>query len=571
MSIAHRNTPPKELSYLKSKLYNAGYIRDDLLDLLDNHYYYYEIICNFIIQSSTSLGELLNKLLMKNLLLLLTLFLSALVLQAQSHLPCGTPAGKSEWLKAYQANPNLYKVDPNNMMYVAMTNHVLGQDNGSGYPRIDFLLESFCQLNQDFLPSNIQFYMTLPFNYIDNSAWYQHSTVIEGADMMNANNIPNTINSYFVNDPAGTAGYNLPHADGVALSTFVTGTGDHTWAHEIGHNLSVQHTFLGWEGNTYDFNAPTPTEVYYDYTLFKDTLILDTIIIDTALVEMVPRTNCYVSGDGFCDTPPDYISVRWPCDADSLSFTVQKDPNNVQFKSDGTNYMSYAYDQCQNKFTPEQIAAMRANLMSEKPGTIATQPPVSGPVNQPVSLLSPIGGQNVQFDAVTLEWAAVPNATHYILQVNRLSSFPGSQMVVNQIVSDTFAFVSTLNNSWTFYWKVMPFNVVSTCQPFGAVETFATTVLADIGEVATVDSWSVTPSLCTVGKQVTVTLENTALLDGQLSIFSLSGVKVFSQNVIVESGTTEIQLDTEQWGSGMYLVTLETENGRAIKKLVLTD
>ncbi len=507
---------------------------------------------------------------MKYLLSFLVLCASSTFVNAQ-HLTCATPPGKSEWLKAYQANPSAYKVDPNTMLYVAATNHIVGTNSGSGYFRPDFLLESFCQLNKDFLPSNIQLYMSFPINYIDSTGWFQHSTVPEGADMMNANNVPNTINSYFVSDPIGAAGYNLPHADGVAIATSATGTGDHTWTHEIGHNLSVQHTFLGWENTNYVFGSPTPTEVYYDYTLFKDTLILDTIIIDTALVEMVPRTNCAAAADGFCDTPADYLAYRWPCDSDSLSLVVQKDPNNVQFYSDGTNYMSYAFDQCQNKFTPEQTAAMRANLMSEKPGTIAPQSPVTGPVNQPTTLLFPIGGEDVQFDGTYLQWSSVPNASHYIVQINRLPTFPGSQMLVNQIVTDTFIYVTTLNNNWTFHWKVLPFNLVHTCEPFGTVETFNTTTLTTIGEASTVDQWSVTPSLCEIGKQVTVSLEHSSSLEALLSVYTLSGTKVFEEKARVEAGNTEIKMATDQWSSGMYLVTLDTENGRAIKKLVLTD
>ena len=114
----------------------------------------------------------------------------------------------------------------------------------------------------------------------------------------------------------------------------------------MGHNLSIQHPFLGWEGNTFDYSLPTPTEVYYDYTYFQDTLILDTLIIDTAFVELMDGSNCTFAADGFCDTPPDYLSNRWQCKPDSQSIILQKDPNGVDFYSDGINFMSYAFNVC---------------------------------------------------------------------------------------------------------------------------------------------------------------------------------------------------------------------------------
>ncbi len=489
----------------------------------------------------------------------------------QTHLPCGTPPGKSDWLKRYQQNPNQFRNGLDTMIYLPMTVHIVGTNTGAAYYRPDFLMESFCQLNRDFLPSNMQFFLEGEINYIDNSDWYIHSTVIEGADMMNANNVPNTINSYIVNSPAGNAGYNLPHADGVAMGTQFLGFDYHTWTHEIGHNLSVQHTFLGWEGDVYSYNTPTPSEVYYDYTLFKDTLILDTIIIDTAIVEFVPRTNCAVAADGFCDTPPDYVSFRWPCDSDSLGLVKQKDPNGVDFWSDGTNYMSYSYDECQGKFTSDQSDAMRAFIYDRKPGILYNQNPTMGPITSSPDLLFPVGGEDVQFDGTYLRWSSVPNASNYILQVNRLSNFPGNQMLVNRIVTDTSAFVTNLNINWTFHWRVLPYNQVNTCTNFSAVETFNTTILSSLGELETVDHWTVFPSQLTAGNELNVVLENKESIDANLQVYHISGIQVVDQQVQLNSGINDLKVKTDNWASGIYIVTLETPNGTDFKKIIVSD
>ncbi len=253
---------------------------------------------------------------MKHIYITIIISLFGTILSAQIIQHCATPPYKSEWLKRYQQNSDNFQRGGDTTLYVPVTVHILGTDAGGGYYPVASVLDDFCQLNEDFEPSNIQFFLEGEFNYIDNSSWYNHDNIEDGYEMMTLNNIPNTINCYYVSVAAGSGGYNLPSADGIALRNGNMGPGSHTWAHEIGHNLSVQHTFLGWEGDLYSYSDPTPTEVYYNYTLFKPVFNPDTIIIDTAEVELVARTNCTTAADGFCDTPPDYLSQGFACNAD---------------------------------------------------------------------------------------------------------------------------------------------------------------------------------------------------------------------------------------------------------------
>jgi len=122
-----------------------------------------------------------------------------------------------------------------------------------------------------------------------------------------------------------------------------------------------------------NYNEPAPEKVTYDYTYFQDTLILDTLIVDTTYVEKIDGSNCTFAADGFCDTKPDYIASRWNCDENSNGFTEQTDPNGEKFYSDGSLFMSYALDNCSNRFTEDQIAAMRANLIDEKPSYLGNE------------------------------------------------------------------------------------------------------------------------------------------------------------------------------------------------------
>ncbi len=110
--------------------------------------------------------------------------------------------------------------------------------------------------------------------------------------------------------------------------------------------------------------AASTRENSYNKQLIK--LIATLSVQQKIEVEKMDFSNCYDSGDRFCDTRPDYLNYRWACAPDSLSVTVQKDPNGVEFRSDATLYMSYSLDVCSNRFTDEQIEAMRTNFQFKK-------------------------------------------------------------------------------------------------------------------------------------------------------------------------------------------------------------
>ncbi len=192
---------------------------------------------------------------MKRLLLFLatTLFLTS-SLNAQklsNQLLCGTTDGKVKWLKDYQANPHAYP-EALDTLYVPMTIHLVGQDDGSGYYPLPRLLDAFCTLNADFASASIQFYI-YEINYINNSEYYNHNYQ-SGAVMMGENNVPNTLNSYVPQSPGdglcGYSSYNL----GITMAKACMGAGDHTWSHEVGHFLSLPHPFFGWEGEDHDWS-----------------------------------------------------------------------------------------------------------------------------------------------------------------------------------------------------------------------------------------------------------------------------------------------------------------------------
>ena len=512
----------------------------------------------------------------KHLLTALLMSFSILLLAQQKPIPtefypCGTAPVKSEWLKRYQANPAAYSQYARNQttLYPAMTLHIVGTDNGTGYIDYMKLLDGFCGLNADMAQADIHFFIHGDILLIDSSGWYNHGTVLEGADMMFANNIDSTMNCYVVANPAGNAGYNLPYA-GIALTKNAAGSASsNTWAHEVGHNLSIQHPFLGWEGNTYSYNNPTPTTVTYDYTYFKDSLITDTTIIDTAFVELVDGSNCTFAADGFCDTPPDYLAIGgWNCNAQGLSTILQKDPNGVDFRSDGTNIMTYANDACGANFTPEQIAAMRAYLQTERSYYLGVDTnPMITPINAVPNLTSPVANAIEQFNFVELEWNTVPNATHYVVQISRFASF--TLLEYNEIVTDTTALITTLQNQRDYYWRVRPFNQGYTCTQTSPVETFQTEDLVRTQNIESIEQFGIYPTIIENGQNLTIEIATRKSFDAQLRIFNIAGQRVLAQPFNVNVGENREIITLPNLTGGTYIVQIQTEEGMINEKIVV--
>jgi hypothetical protein len=488
--------------------------------------------------------------------------------------PCGTIAQKSVWLQKYQAAPDDFPKNEDTTVYVPLTIHILGNDAGLGFFSYTKFIDAFCTLNEDFEEANIQFYMEGEVNYLSNTAWFEHATVLEGADMMFANNVENTINCYFVSDPASNCGYNLPYA-GMAVAKSCANVNDHTWSHEMGHALSLPHPFFGWEGGVshddsvpHNFNDPAPLTVLYDYTFFKDTLILDTMIIDTAFVEFVDGSNCEIAADGFCDTAPDYLADRWNCNGNEESSTVQKDPNGVTFQSNGTLIMSYADDACSYRFSLEQIAAMRANLYDEKPHLLYNQTPLE-PVVEVAELIAPVDNEIVQFNYAELQWEEVANASHYLIEVSRLQNFPPT--LTNSYVSnENSVILYDLLNQKKYYWRVRTFNTHNFCTVFSGKESFETENMVAINEVDIVSSFQIFPTIIQAGAKLNIKAIAIENIDGKVQLFNNLGKLISEQNYKFSSGNNSFDLPiSSNIASGLYFITIEAGDHISTKKLII--
>jgi len=478
--------------------------------------------------------------------------------------PCGT-LGVSDFLREYDPTVSHRSADT---VWVAIQPHLLASNSGTGRLAPERFLQSFCQLNADFAETGIRFFMKNDWNLINNSGWHSHSTIPQGIEMMLSNNVPDALNSYFMASAAGNCGYNLPYA-GVAISHGCSGANDHTWAHEVGHALSLPHPFIGWEGKTYSFNVPTPTWLTYDYTYFHDTLETQVPApLDTALVELLDGSNCAIAADRICDTKPDYLSYRWDCDAQSNSLVKQKDPNEAEFYSDGTLFMSYANDKCQNRFSPQEIDIMHATLQGKRAHWV-TPEMLEQPITGHPEHIKPVQDQLVPPLGALLRWKSVPHATHYLVQASRWPSFVIKQ--VDLVTTDTFLTAGQLTQNAQYYWRIWAFNKWHACNAFGEVATFRTTAITSASE-PDADGWRCYPSPMVAGTPLTLEIPTGWLgQDASCRVFDAAGRLQWQTSTHLFESRMQLPLPSANWPPGLYRLVLTSGQGLKSCSLVLAE
>ncbi|OFY64430.1 MAG: hypothetical protein A3H98_09665 [Bacteroidetes bacterium RIFCSPLOWO2_02_FULL_36_8] len=297
--------------------------------------------------------------------------------------------------------------------------YICGSD--SGYFCTKDLLTLMCELNNRFSSMNIQFFLyDLPI-YIPNSK-YHNFTWENNANIIYASYVWDVLNVYITGNAAGNCGYawplgvypNEPNQGGVVLNKDCTKPGSSTLAHELGHHFSLFHPFHNWK----------------------------------TIPEFVKRdsgANCDTHGDFFCDTPADFLDYRWNCPYTQTKADVEGD----LYEPDGSLYMSYSNDECQNRFSLQEQSAIVHSLLTERnellnhplPDTLS-----DSLFSQPV-LYSPSDSDTVSRDTVVFRWSSVPGATWYVITQWKFTN----AFLQSFITCDTF--YASVYNYGSSYWK----------------------------------------------------------------------------------------------------------------------
>lgn len=483
---------------------------------------------------------------------------SAFAQQPVSNQWCGY-TGKSPWLEWYQQNRDQLAQERGNdtaWLYVPMTLHIVGTNIGTGYFKIEQALRNICEMNGQFEEARIRFYLRPddPVRYLNNSEWYTHQFYPGGDEMINENYLFDRLNAFVVADPSGACGYSWQ--DVIVLGTGCSGTGNYVWAHEAGHHLSLPHTFSGWEGFNWNYNNPAPEE------------------IDGHQVEKMDGSNCLWSGDGFCDTPPDYLNYRWGCDINQQSPTIQRDPDGVEFRSDGTFFMAYPSDECASRFSAEQIEAMRANLYTQHEVYIQQTPPFTEIDDSVmVELVSPLDSQAVQYNNATLTWKPVPNASIYTIEVGLAPNLVPRFYSKTVFNATSVTITGSIPNNRALKWRVRAYNEWDVCNPNGAVQTgtFTTTNLSSTNDLDRAILAELSPNPVIAGMPAYLTVTSDETMSATLNVTDAAGRLCHTESLRLVTGENRIEIATGQLSTGIYMLTLRNEKGSLMKRLAVTE
>jgi hypothetical protein len=414
-------------------------------------------------------------------------------------------------------------------------------------------LTTLCELNQKYRASGIQFYLKDLPNFIFDGNLYSHTGWTQGNTQMTTYNMSRVVNVHFVDLSAmGLCGYatypgsgagTTLRQGGLMMSVPCSQPGNTTLAHEMGHYLALPHPFEG--------TSPQPQGVFAERVTRNNN-------------EPAPRlnSNCATAGDRFCDTPADFIGNRWPCNGAAPQDT---DINGDAFRPDATLFMSYSNDNCQNKFSAEQMNVMRYTLTGNSGGNgprsylLLPPMPAYDSVRSSTTLLEPAAGAPASpANWIYFKWTSAPNATMYYVRVVR-----GITLMFERWVSDTSLLYTgpDLASNGSYSVSVRPFNPASTCASSSPSRSFTTTTPFGLTTSGLIEQdFRVYPTLLRQGESIFWKIEEAGQGSGALgiSIRNMQGQTVLDQGVF-NAGDLHC-IPTESLAPGIY--TFEAHSGR---------
>lgn len=229
------------------------------------------------------------------------------------------------------------KIKTNNsteIIYLPVKVHVLLKDNGGGGIDESTIKESIIDANKYFDEALISFYMCGEINYIKNTDIYEDKFLFEAVTDFK---VQNFVNLFIVNEMSIVVKVVYPAferiIDGIGASgktpyVIVTHNGlksSEILAHELGHSLTLLHTFGTLHG-------------------------------EKLTDELVDGSNCMTAGDGICDTPADHYLLNKDNSCEPIQGRVDK--NGSMFDPLDDNVMAYHTCTTPVRFTRDQMLRM---------------------------------------------------------------------------------------------------------------------------------------------------------------------------------------------------------------------
>jgi len=448
--------------------------------------------------------------------------------------------------------------------YVPIKFHLIARADGTGRVSDQDALNQLCQINQNYEPYNIQFFLKdKNFNYINSNAAYNNPS--NSPSILHNNRDLRALNVYWALETIpgeNVLGYYDPQRDWVVMRNNQVNS-HFTLSHEIGHFFSLMHTFFGWETEPWEEslhgNPVMQTFAPYPWAQVR--------------VELADGSNCSISADRICDTPPDYgFGSNWNGCA---PFNIEvRDRNNDLVVPMQNNYMSYFFNCSEYEFTPMQVNAMRADFLSSARNYLRNGfgTPETGEITEvPQPIYPENNGTSDYYDEVILTWDAVPEASFYFLEVSPLPVF-GSNLVAQTLVYDNEFTLKDLEPDRLYYWRVKPMNETQFCSPRSQRYSFRTSdIRTSINTFQQADiQLSLLQNPITTGMNTGLAIDNPfGNLELKIEIHSINGQLVSSEKTTISTGNHKFSLNHNFKSTGMYIISITSDQNRAVLPLIV--
>jgi hypothetical protein len=274
--------------------------------------------------------------------------------------------------------------------------------------------------------------------------------------------------------------------------------------------------------------------------------------------EKMDGSNCNIAGDGFCDTPPDYLPYRWNCPY-NCSY---RDPNNTLIHPDSSLYMSYVDDICANRFSNEEAQAMHANCSSIHSIFTLNAAQNFNAVNSITTISQPIANGNYPCDYIPLSWSKVIGAEKYLVAIYKLGN--SNNQLWSRITTDTFTSIlasDSLKANLVYYVKVLAFNAGFPCNNWTPMTMFSTSKALSTNDLSTNSLFKIYPNPASNYFLVNFVSEN--IKGFNLSVIDLAGRVILTKSINAANGSEVVE--TSNWAAGEYLVQLRNTDNKILK------
>ncbi len=460
-------------------------------------------------------------------------------------------------------------------IYLPIKFHRVGETNGSQKIAPSAILGMLCSLKDELAEADIVPYIYEGFGEVDNSGIFYDP--ISSANQIVSQKDPNAVN-VFITENASTGsggggttlGFYSPNGDYIIVRKKEIIDASGTLAHEIGHLLSLPHTFFGWEARDSNPNDNIPGFSYSE-NVHGNPLEVTTIFGE--LIELVDRdANCEIAADRLCDTPAEYnfpFSQSNTDDDPLNNLATSCGLNRDVVDSQGNtlepmfnNVMGY-FGGCQNYvFSEQQIELMHADFMS--PDRIALN---TGYVPNVGEVVGPIVSEtpDVEFyNSILFEWEAVENADSYVLEITNASG------VFTYITDTNQKLVTDLEPDEFYFFSISAFNETSSCVTSSAKPLQTNGEFTSVETLENIAEIHVYPNPINLGDQLIIDINSSESFDAEIQLISLDGrvvTRLRNQNIHTNNHT--VKVNTSEISSGMYLLQIKSSEGVYSKQIIV--